>query len=46
MSIVRLDLADYVAIAAEVTALDVETVIRVAKLDLADSALHEPARLS
>ena len=43
MSVVYLDLADYVAIAAEVTGLDVETLMRVAKLDLADSAMHAPA---
>jgi death-on-curing protein len=38
-----LDLADFIAIAAEVTGLDVETVMKVADLDLADSALHAPA---
>jgi death-on-curing protein len=38
-----LDLADYVGIAAEVTGLDVATVMKVANLDLADSALHAPA---
>lgn len=43
MSVRYVDLVDYVAIAAEVTGLDVETVMRVAKLDLADSALHAPA---
>lgn len=43
MSVAYLDLADYIAIAAEVTSLDVDTVMRVAKLDLADSALHAPA---
>jgi death-on-curing protein len=37
------DLVDYIAIAAEVTGLDVETVMRVSRLDLADSALHAPA---
>jgi death on curing protein len=37
-----LDLVDYVAIAAEVTGLDVDTVTRVALLELADSALHAP----
>jgi death-on-curing protein len=36
-------LADYVAIAAEVTGLDVETIVRFPRLDLADSALHAPA---
>jgi len=38
-----LDLADYLAIAAEVTGLDAVTVIKVANVDLADSALHAPA---
>ncbi len=43
MTVDYLDLADYVAIAAEVTGLDTATVIKVANLDLADSALHAPA---
>jgi len=43
VSVAYLDLVDYVAIAAEITGLDVDTVMRVAKLDLADSALHAPA---
>lgn len=43
MSVAYVDLVDYVAIAAEVTGLDVDAVMRVAKLDLADSALHAPA---
>jgi death-on-curing protein len=38
-----LDLADFVAIAAAVTGLDEPTVVKVANLDLADSALHAPA---
>jgi death-on-curing protein len=38
-----LELVDYLAIAAEITGLDEETITRVAKLDLADSALHAPA---
>jgi death-on-curing protein len=37
-----LDLADYVAIAVEVTGLDAATIMKVANLDLADSALHAP----
>ncbi len=37
-----LDLADYLAIVAEVTGLDIETAIQVTNLDLADSALHAP----
>lgn len=43
MIVEYLDLADYVAIAAEVTGLDVTTVMKVAHLGLADSALHAPA---
>jgi death on curing protein len=43
VSIGYLDLVDYLAIAVEVTGLSAETVSRVAKLDLADSALHAPA---
>ena len=43
MSVEYLELADYLAIAVEVTGLTVETVTHVAKLDLADSALHAPA---
>jgi death on curing protein len=38
-----LELADYLAIAAEITGLDEKTITKVAKLDLADSALHAPA---
>jgi death-on-curing protein len=38
-----LELADYLAIAIEVTGLNVETITRVTKLDVADSALHAPA---
>jgi death-on-curing protein len=43
VSVVYLDLVDYLAVAAEVTGLDVATLTRVTKLDLADSALHAPA---
>ena len=43
MNIVYLDIVDYLAIAAEVTRLDTETLSRVAQLNLADSALHAPA---
>ncbi len=43
MTIRYVDLVDYVAIAADVTGLDVVTVMKVANLDLADSALHAPA---
>jgi hypothetical protein len=42
VSVRHLDLVDYVAI-AEVTGLEVETLMQVAKLNLADSALHAPA---
>jgi death-on-curing protein len=37
------ELVDYLAIAAEVTGLDVATVMNVTNLNLADSALHAPA---
>ena len=43
MSVEYLDLVDYLAIAVEVTGLNVETITRVTNLDLADSALHAPA---
>lgn len=43
MNVEYVDLVDYLAIAAEVTGLGVDVVARVAKLDLADSALHAPA---
>ncbi len=43
MTVEYLDLADYVAIVAEVTGLDMDTVMKVADLNLADSALHAPA---
>ena len=43
MSIDYLDLADFIAIAAEVTGLDEDTIAKVADLGLADSALHAPA---
>ena len=42
MTVEYLGLADYLAIAAEVTGLDIDTVIKVTNLDLADSALHAP----
>ena len=42
MSIEHVELADYLAIAAEVTGLELETLTRVAKVDLAESALHAP----
>jgi len=43
MSVEYVDLADYVALAAEVTGLDIDVVMKVAILGLADSALHAPA---
>lgn len=43
MSVRYLGLADYIAIAAEVTGLDTETITRAPNLGLADSALHAPA---
>lgn len=43
MSVRYLDLVDYLAIAAEITGLDDDSVSRVARLHLADSALHAPA---
>jgi death on curing protein len=38
-----LDLADYLAIAAEITGLDEVTLEKVTRVSLADSALHAPA---
>ncbi|MHB8288570.1 MAG: type II toxin-antitoxin system death-on-curing family toxin [Acidimicrobiales bacterium] len=43
MTIEYPDLADYLAIAAEVTGLDVKVLSTSTNLDLADSALHAPA---
>lgn len=43
MSVEYLDLAGYVAIAAAVTGLDLQTVMNMTNLNLADSALHAPA---
>ena len=43
MSTEYLELADYLAIAAEIIGLDEQTITKVTKLDLADSALHAPA---
>ena len=42
MSLGYPDLADYLAISAEVTGTDLKTITSAAKLDLADSALHAP----
>ncbi len=43
MNIEYLDLADLIAIAQAVTGLDLQTVMNVTNIDLADSALHAPA---
>lgn len=43
MSVRYLGLDDYLAIAAEVTGQQVETLVQAASTDLADSALHAPA---
>ncbi|MGH2880845.1 MAG: type II toxin-antitoxin system death-on-curing family toxin [Solirubrobacteraceae bacterium] len=43
MSIRYVELADYLAIAAEITGLDTNTLIQATKIDLAESALHAPA---
>ena len=43
MSIKYVDLVDYIAIAAAVTGLDVDTIISLPNLPLAESALHAPA---
>ena len=42
MTIRRVDLVDYVAIAAEVTGMDVATIARLPNLSLAESALQAP----
>jgi death-on-curing protein len=43
VSVEYLDLVDYVAIAAEVTGLEVHTIVALPNLGLAESALHAPA---
>jgi death-on-curing protein len=43
VTVYYLDLADYLTIAEEITGLDDATLMKVANLDLADSALHAPA---
>jgi death-on-curing protein len=43
VNVEHLDLADFVAIAQAVTGLDLQTVLNVTNLDLADSALHAAA---
>ncbi len=43
MNVEYLDLADFIAIAQAVTGLDLQTVMNVTNIDLADSALHAPS---
>jgi death-on-curing protein len=43
VSIEYVDIVDYIALAAEVTGLDADTIIRLPNLPLAESALHAPA---
>jgi len=43
VSFLYVDLVDYLAIAAELTGLEPPTLQRVAKIELAESALHAPA---
>lgn len=43
MSVKYLDLADYLAIAVEVTGLDIDALSKASRIGLADSALHAPA---
>lgn len=43
MRVEYLDLEDFIAIAQAVTGLDLQSVMNVTNLDLADSALHAPA---
>jgi death on curing protein len=42
VSVRYVELADYIVIAEAVTGLPYETVIKLTKIDLADSALHAP----
>lgn len=43
MTVEYLDLADFLVIAEEVTGMEAETLMRMSRLHLADSALHAPA---
>jgi death on curing protein len=43
VSVRYIELADYLAISAEITGLPTPALIRVTKVDLAESALHAPA---
>lgn len=43
MTVVYVDLADYLAIAVEVTGLALDTSLRITDLNVADSALHAAA---
>jgi death-on-curing protein len=42
VTVAYVEAADYLAIATEITGLDIRTVVKVTNLDLADSALHAP----
>lgn len=42
MTVVQVDLVDYIAIAAELTGMDAATIAGLPNLTLADSALHAP----
>ena len=43
MSVEYLDIADYIAVVVAVTGLDLQTVVNMTNVGLADSALHAPA---
>jgi len=43
VSVEYLELPDYLAIAAAVTGLELQTVMNITNVDLADSALHAPS---
>jgi death-on-curing protein len=43
VTIHQVDVVDYVAIAAEITGMSIETIARLPNLSLAESALHAPA---
>jgi len=43
VSVKYLDLADYLAIAVEITGLDIDALSKASRIGLADSALHAPA---
>ena len=43
MSVEYLDLADYIAIASELTGIDATVIASLDRISLADSALHAPS---